>query len=108
MSNYLGPRIGTTNTYCSWFEENPQNGQKCAFGDVQSVLWKYSDSRDCRNKCTEFATLEGPGCCAFSNKGVCSYHTKGTIVNMGTTSAVTARAVYCTRSDEKGKSSPCW
>ena len=99
----LGPALGSTHIYCSRFEKTPQNSQECAFGDEERILWKYSDSKDCRNKCTEIATFEGPGCCAFTEEGVCSYHTKGTIVNVDSTSGVN-RATYCVRRYDSGKS----
>ena len=67
--------------------------KECKFGD-SSKDWRVETADDCQSKCMEHTKMVGPGCCAFSGDGTCSFHAKGIGVNAQSTTAV-KRAVYC-------------
>ena len=91
----LSLHSGLSSAYvvCDSFEKTYHRNKDCDFGHNRE-LWDTQDNEDCRLKCIEYANKEGPGCCASSGNGKCSYHTKGKIVNIDSSTEV-MKAIYC-------------
>ena len=98
---YLGPSSSSTHIFCTRFNKNAASDKDCAYGQT-SKIWKVENSESCRKKCTEHGRLEGPGCCAYSGDGKCSFKIIGIIVNADP-SNLAKKAVYCMEKDNPGK-----
>ena len=98
---YLGPSSSSTHIFCTRFNKNSPSDKECAYGQNLKI-WKAENSESCRKKCTEQGRLEGPGCCAFSGDGKCSFKIRGIIVNAEPSNLV-KKAVYCIEKYDSGK-----
>ena len=100
---YLGPSSSSTHIFCTRFNKNAASDKDCAYGQT-SKIWKVENSENCRKKCREHSQSEGPGCCAYSGNGKCSFKVRGIIVNADPSNLV-KQAVYCIEKYHSGKKS---